>query len=1152
MKIKFIPISQFLNLNINNTLPSILLSLVCFLTLSQSLFAQSLAQGGGGVSFSSLVVTADGRTFTWGGESDVQLGNGTIGNSTTPIDISAYGDLAGKTIVKIASGRWNSLALDSDGSVYAWGKNSLVGLTSGNNVESDKLPRKVDGLSDIIAIAVGFEHSLALKSDGTVYAWGYSSKGELGNGLTYQNNNPYYPYYYSFYPVQVKDLAGVTAIAAGAWTSYAVKSDGTVYAWGYHTGNLLEDGTYGNSSVPVMVNGINGVTAITAGPDNILALKSDGTVYKWGYLSEVGSNPLAFGRVPEQVPGLTDIIKIASGTYHDLAAKSDGTVYAWGNGSSGQLGDGIVYNGPDVYGSAVPVLVKNLTGVVDIAAGFTHSLAIKGDGKMYAWGNGYNGELGVGTSENSAEPVLVPVSLKPSIATNSLPSNMFYAGQKLNVGFTTDNYKDSDNYSAQLSDATGSFSSPVTIGTSFGWTGNYFQIICTIPANTPPGTGYRIRVINSNPALYGSDNGVNLTVHASPASITWQVLEDFERPNPWSWLPWKGPGDNVPVSGTISTSAAHSGQNGIRDVYWGYRADVAIGNSGDKISMWVKDRASIGFQAHYLETHSFAVGDNKISFNYLPGYLWYPWRELSSKEFEMQPDKWYRIEVTFVGGAVEGRVFDTDGVTELAYLRSSYYYRGTTGIAMSGNYIDDISYYLAPQSSIATSSISGDAFCQGQAIHVPFVVTGLFNSDNTFTAQLSDAEGNFSSPVTIGTITGTASGTISATIPTNTPVGAGYRIRVVSSNPVITGTDNGVNFKVNPAPTLNSITAPITPVQVNAPITTSATFNEINLKNASWAWGDGHTSAGKVNGSVISGNHSYSSPGVYTVSLTIEDACGNTATSEYQYTVVYNPQGYFVTGSGYINSPSGALRGQTEVKGKAIFGFEAKYQKNVATGPGTLQFQVGNFNFKSTSYEESVTTISGNKAYYKGKGTIAGRAGIFGFMVSIIDGQYNGGTGPDRFRIKIYELLAGGKTGKTVYDNLLPTKKGEQADNADLTKDNNTIIGGGSILIQNSTGKKNERVADQVDLGTVASMLTTYPNPFKNKTTIAVSFKQDEEYTLDVYDLKGGFVKHLQVGKAKAGTSIQVTWEPKESVKGVYLIRLVTQNGVQHLRTVKE
>lgn len=153
----------------------------------------------------------------------------------------------------------------------------------------------------------------------------------------------------------------------------------------------------------------------------------------------------------------------------------------------------------------------------------------------------------------------------------------------------------------------------------------------------------------------------------------------------------------------------------------------------------------------------------------------------------------------------------------------------------------------------------------------------------------------------------------------------------------------------------------------------------------------------------------------------------------FQYVVVYDPDGGFVTGGGWINSPAGAYVADPALVGKANFGFVSKYQKGatVPTGATEFQFKVANLNFKSTAYDWLV--VAGARAQYKGVGTING-AGEYGFLLTAIDGQQPGGGGLDKFRIKIW-LKA---TGAIVYDNQMGA-----ADDGDAA----TVLGGGSIVI---------------------------------------------------------------------------------------------------------
>jgi Regulator of chromosome condensation (RCC1) repeat len=219
-------------------------------------------------------------------------------------------------IVPMAGGGAHSLALKSDGTVIGWG---------GNGAGQTTTPT---GLTNVTAITAGGFNSLALKGDGSIIGWGDNSFGQrtIPTGLT-----------------------NVTAIAAGGIHSLALKSDGTVIGWGRNNN--------GQTTIPT---GLTNVVAITAGIYHNLALKSDGTVIGWG------DNASGQITIPT---GLTNVTAITAGGFHSLALKSDGTVIGWGENAKGQ--------------ATIPT---GLTNVVAIAAGNTHSLALKSDGTVIGWG----------------------------------------------------------------------------------------------------------------------------------------------------------------------------------------------------------------------------------------------------------------------------------------------------------------------------------------------------------------------------------------------------------------------------------------------------------------------------------------------------------------------------------------------------------------------------------------------------------------------------------------------------------------------------------------------------------------------------------------------------------------------------------------------
>ncbi len=238
---------------------------------------------------------------------------------------------------------------------------------------------------------------------------------------------------------------------------------------------------------------------------------------------------------------------------------------------------------------------------------------------------------------------------------------------------------------------------------------------------------------------------------------------------------------------------------------------------------------------------------------------------------------------------------------------------------------------------------------------------------------------------------------------------------------------------VNHNPAIETVVAPVDPGPVGQVITASASFSDPDAGQdfaATWDWGDGTTSAGTVNGKSATGSHTYASPGIYTLKLTVTDNAGGVGTGTAQnFSVFYDPNGGtgLVTGGGWIVSPAGAYTANPALSGKATFGFVSKYQKgaHVPSGDTDFQFQTAGLYFESTSYEWLV--VGGSKAQFKGSGTI-NDTGNYGFLLTATDGTV------DKFRIKIWDKAS----DTVVYDNQLGA-----ADTADPA----TVLAGGSIVI---------------------------------------------------------------------------------------------------------
>ncbi|MBI3500579.1 MAG: T9SS type A sorting domain-containing protein [Bacteroidetes bacterium] len=337
-------------------------------------FAQTFAGGVG----HSLAVCKDGIVKICGWNLSGQLGDSTLPDTAVPMQINS---LSG--IISVAAGGSFSFALKNDGTVWAWGRNYGGELGDGTTSTTGckcKPPVQVIGLSGVIAIDAS-GHALALKNDGTVWAWGYNLFGELGDSTTVNKSSP----------VQVKVLTGIIAIEAGASHSLALKNDGTVWAWGRNDNGQLGDGTTIDRWTPVKVDSLTSIMAIDAGANHSLALKNDSTVWVWGAnaTGQFGNGTNTNSFVPIQVN--SGILAISGGNTFSLFIKKDSTVWSCGENTEGELGDGTTTD------RWTPVKVNSLTNVIAIAAStHYHCLAMKSDSTLWAWGYGQYGQLGNG------------------------------------------------------------------------------------------------------------------------------------------------------------------------------------------------------------------------------------------------------------------------------------------------------------------------------------------------------------------------------------------------------------------------------------------------------------------------------------------------------------------------------------------------------------------------------------------------------------------------------------------------------------------------------------------------------------------------------------------------------------------------------------
>jgi len=334
------------------------------------------------------------QLWTWGRTNNGQLGNAQTTSRSTPVTTFA----GGSSWKQVSCGYAHVAAIKTDGTLWTWG-----GGTSGRLGDAQLGSRSTPvttfaGGTNWKQVASGNAHTVAIKTDGTLWTWGFGANGQLGTNDTIQRSTP------------VTTFAGGSSwkqVSSGGNHTAAIKTDGTLWTWGLGTSGQLGNAQTTNVSTPVItVAGGNNWKQVSSGNAHTVAIKTDGTLWTWGGGSsgQLGNAQTTSRSTPVTTfAGGSSWKQVSSGNAHTVAIKTDGTLWTWGGGSSGQLG-----NAQTTSRSTPVTTFAGGSSWKQVSSGGNHTAAIKTDGTLWTWGSGGFGRLGINDiTPNRSTPVTI-------------------------------------------------------------------------------------------------------------------------------------------------------------------------------------------------------------------------------------------------------------------------------------------------------------------------------------------------------------------------------------------------------------------------------------------------------------------------------------------------------------------------------------------------------------------------------------------------------------------------------------------------------------------------------------------------------------------------------------------------------------------------